>query len=207
MDWLKEILENEEIKDKIDAISKELPKHFIPKNKYNEQAEKLKEKDEELTTVNAKLDDVINKLPNVENEKETLKTQLETIKSDFETFKSDAEKRVVEIKKKTAVEKGLLEANANPDSVDLLLGTFDYEKIELTQDGKVKGWDDVLTPIKEQRKALFGETRISGGDTTKGKSPEGGGTYATKYQDAMKRGDLKEAIKIKTEAFTKGEKF
>ena len=206
MEWLEKILSDEKITDKKDAISKELAKHFIPKEVFNEQSGKLKEKEEELTQVNAKLEDVVGKLPNVESEKETLKTQLEQIKTDFESFKSDAENRVIEIKKRQAIEKGLRDANANPDTIDLLIEKFDYSKIELSEDGTIKEFDKHLNPLKEQRKSLFGESKINGTDPLKGKSNEVG-TYKAKYDEALKSGRTLDAIKIKQEAFANGEKI
>jgi hypothetical protein len=206
MEWLEKILSDENITDKKDAISKELAKHFVPKDVFNEKSDKLKEKESEFEATKTQLESVIKKLPNVENEKEQLKTELDKIKADFEKFQGEAEERVLTIKKKQAVEKGLREANANPDTIDLLLEKFDYSLIEVDDNSNVKNFEKHLEPIKEQRKSLFGASKFNGGETTTGKNNEPG-TYKARYDEALKKGSMLEAIKIKQEAFSKGEKI
>lgn len=209
MKWLEEILTSEEIEDKVEAVKKELPKHFIPKDKFNEQADKLKEKEEELNTTNEKMDELSSQVQNLsksEEEKEKLKEQINNLNTEFETFKNEAENRVTNIKKKQAVERGLREANANPDTIDLLIEKFDLEQVELDDNETVKNFDKHLEPIKEQRKSLFGETQVTGDKPSTGDTPPGN-NYKAMYEQAIKEGKTREAIRIKQEAFQKGENF
>ncbi len=164
MKWLEEILANEE-EDKLSAIKKELPLHFIPKEKYNEQADKLKEKESELTATVTKLEEMNSKIEGLSGsaeEKEKLQEQLESMKTEYEQFKADADNRVATIKKRQAVERGLRDANANPDTIDMLVDKFNLDEIELDADDKVKEFDKHLAPLKESRKSLFGESQYSG---------------------------------------------
>jgi DNA repair exonuclease SbcCD ATPase subunit len=209
MKWLKAILENDEIEDKLDAISKEIPLKFIPKDKFNEVSDKLKEKEAELDANKAEMEKLSGQVKNLaasEEEKEALKAQIDKLNADFETVKSDADARVINIKKRQAVERGLRDANANPDTIDLLIDKFDLTAIELDDKDAVKEWDKHLAPIKEQRKSLFGETSITG-DPPQDGDPPNPNTYRTRYDAAVKAGDSLTAIKIKQEAFEKGEKF
>ncbi len=209
MKWLGAILNDEKVEDKLEAIKQELPKHFIPKDKYNEQADKLKAKETELEETTGKINELSEKVKTLsgsEEEKEALKEQLGKINTDFETFKAEAETRVANIKKKQAIERGLRDANANPDTIDLLIDKFDLATIELDDKDNVKAFDKHLEPLKETRKSLFGETTVTGT-----KPPDGDNTptstYKAKYDAAIKAGNRREAIKIKQEAFEKGEKF
>lgn len=206
MEWLKAILEGDS-ENKLEEIKKELPKNFIPKEKFNEQADKLKAKEEELDTVNTKMSELSTQVENLsksEEEKDKLKEQIEKVNSDFETFKSEADSRVANIQKRQAIERGLRDAQANPDTIDLLIEKFDLSTIELGENDTVKDWDTHLTPIKEQRKSLFGESTLSGTKPPSGGDPQIS-NYKAKYEEALKSNDRLTAIKIKQEAFSNGE--
>lgn len=209
MDWLKKILNDEEIENKVDAISKELPNHFIPKDKYNSAADKLKEREDELKATKKQLDDLnkqVQDLSKVTDEKEKLQESLDKIKSEYEEFQSEADKKVVNIKKRQAVERGLREANANPETIDLLIDKFSLDDLELDDKENVKEWDKHLEPIKGERKSLFGETSISGDRPPDGDDPDKKG-LKQQYDEALKAGKRQEAIKIKQEAYKEGKLF
>jgi len=207
MEWLQAILDDETIENKIDAIKKALPMHFIPKEKYNEKANEVQEKADELKATTDKMTDLqtqVEKLSGAEGEQEKLKEKLEAINGEFETFKSESESRLSNVKKTQAIERGLRDAQANPETIDLLITRFDLEKIELADDGNVKEWDKHLETLKETRKSLFAESNLSGTKPLDGTTTEPGG-YKAKYDEAIKTGNSLEAIKIKQEAFKEGE--
>jgi len=207
MEWLQTILSDDNVENKIDAIKKELPKHFIPKEKYNEKASEVQEKADELKATTDKMNDLqtqVEKLSSDEGEKEKLKEKMVAINNEFETFKGESESRLSNVKKTQAIERGLRDAQANPETIDLLITRFDLEKIELADDGNVKEWDKHLESLKETRKSLFAESNLSGTKPPNGDNTEPGG-YKAKYDEARKSGNNLEAIKIKQEAFREGE--
>jgi len=207
MEWLQTILNDENVENKIDVIKKELPKHFIPKEKYNEKASEVQEKADELKATTDKMNDLqtqVEKLSDGEGEQEKLKEKIVAINNEFETFKGESESRLSNVKKTQAIERGLRDAQANPETIDLLITRFDLEKIELADDGNVKEWDKHLESLKEKRKSLFAESNLSGAKPPDGESTEPGG-YKAKYDEARKSGNNLEAIKIKQEAFREGE--
>ena len=210
MDWLKKILEDEKVENKVEAISKELPNHFIPKDKYNGQADKLKEKESELAEATKQLETVNSKvaeLAKAAEENQELKGKLDTINAEYEQFKGEADKRLIDVKKKQAVERGLRDANANPDTIDLLIEKFNLDEIELDDKDNIKDFSKHLDPLKEQRKSLFAETKVSG------EKPVGGGgtpdatSYKEQYEKFIKEGNTFEATKIKQKAFSEGKPF
>ena len=82
MDWLKEILKKLGIDEgKVDSviadISKELPKYFIPKDKFNEVSEAKKK----LETDIQERDKQLEQLKAAAGSNEELKKQIETLKS------------------------------------------------------------------------------------------------------------------------------
>jgi hypothetical protein len=159
MEWLEAILEGLDNKASLlEAIKKELPKNFIPKSEFNS-------KNDELKATKAKMDELqanLEKLSTSSEEAEKLKEQLTGLKNEYETFKQESEGRVVAIQKKQAIERNLVKANANPDTVDLLMSQFELEKIQLDSKGDIVDWDIHIQPIKESRKSLFGEISVTG---------------------------------------------
>ena len=208
MEWLQTILSDDNVENKIDVIKKELPKHFIPKEKYNEKASEVQEKADELKATTDKMNDLqtqVEKLSSDEGEKEKLKEKMVAINNEFETFKGESESRLSNVKKTQAIERGLRDSQVNPEAIDLLISKdFVLEKIELTDDGNVKDWDKHLETVKEKRKSLFAESNLSGPTPPNGDNTEPGG-YKAKYDEARKSGNNLEAIKIKQEAFKEGE--
>ena len=208
MEWLQTILSDENVENKVDAIKKELPMHFIPKEKYNDKVDEVQTKTDLLKTTTDKMSDLqtqVGKLSKSEGEQEKLKGDLKTINDEFETFKGESESRLSNVKKTQAIERGLRDSQVNPEAIDLLISKdFVLEKIELTDDGNVKDWDKHLETVKEKRKSLFAESNLSGPTPPNGDNTEPGG-YKAKYDEARKSGNNLEAIKIKQEAFKEGE--
>ena len=71
MDWMKEILkkagiEEEKVDGVISDISKELPKHFIPKDKYNEVSEAKKKLETDIQERDKQLEQLKNAAGNSE---------------------------------------------------------------------------------------------------------------------------------------------
>lgn len=153
MDWLKEIITDETL---LSQITKELPKHFIPKDQYNKKVD-------EITTLRGEFDTSRTSLTTLEGQLTTLKEKAELAdkyKADFEnvngtieTLKAESQKKIDRVRKETALEKKL-SSKIVPDAVDLVKGEFDIDALEL--DGNdIKGFDDVFAPIADKRKSLL----------------------------------------------------
>ena len=166
MEWLESILKDLENKEElVNAIKKELPKNFIPKDQFNE-------KNEELKTTKAKMEELqasVGELEKYTNENAELKSKIDSLKGEYENFKAEADTRVQTIQKKQAIERNLVKANANPDTVDLLINQFDIDKMQVDSKGDIVDWDNHFTPIKEARKSLFGEVTVTGDKPISGK--------------------------------------
>jgi hypothetical protein len=66
---------------------------------------------------------------------------------------------------------------------------FDLEKVELTEDGKIKGFDDSIKKLQEDYKPLFGEEHFTGTPPNK------------------KKGEGEEVKEMSTEEFFESEVF
>jgi len=204
MDWLKELLKKAGVEEgKIDSlvadINKELPKHFIPKDKYNEVAEAKKKLETDLQARDAQLEE----LKKAAGTSEELKKQIETLQAENKKAKEEWETQIAKMKLDFAVERALTAAKAkNPKAVKALL---DMSKVKL--DGEqLLGLDDQLKAIQQSDPYLFGDP----GKVGSGTNPPGAGnpevnpwkkeTFNLTLQGRILREDPAKAARMKAEA-------
>lgn len=83
------------------------------------------------------------------------------VQADFDAYKKQIETDKANAGKKALVKKALEAAGANPAALDLMLGTVDLAKVELSGDA-LKDADAVLKPIKDAHAGLFGTVQQNG---------------------------------------------
>jgi hypothetical protein len=204
MDWLKELLKKAGIpEDKLDStitdINKELPKHFIPKDKYNEAAEAKKKLEADL----AARDQQLEQLKQAAGNSEELKAQIEQLQAENQKAAEEWQAKMAQIQLDFAVDKALTAAKAkNAKAVKALL---DMEKVKLDGD-KLLGLDDQLKALQQSDPYLFGET----GKVGSGTNPPGAGnpevnpwkpeTFNLTLQGKILREDPAKATRMKAEA-------
>ena len=170
MDWLKEILKKLGIDEgKVDSviadISKELPKYFIPKDKFNEVSEAKKK----LETDIQERDKQLEQLKAAAGSNEELKKQIETLQAENKKAAEEWQAKMAQMQLDFALERALTTAKAkNPKAVKALL---DLENVKLDGD-KLLGLDDQLKAIQQSDPYLFGES----GKVGSGTNPPGAGT-------------------------------
>ncbi len=204
MDWLKELLkkagiEEEKVDGVIADINKELPKHFIPKDKYNEAAEAKKKLEADLAARDTQLEE----LKKAAGNSDELKQQISELQEANKATKEEWEAKTAQMQLNFAIEKALTTAKAkNAKAVKALL---DMEKVKL--DGEqLLGLDDQLKAIKESDPYLFGEP----GKVGSGTNPPGAGTgeanpwkkdsWNLTQQGKILREDPAKATRMKAEA-------
>jgi hypothetical protein len=207
MDWLKELLKKAGIEEgKLDStitdINKELPKHFIPKDKYNEAAEAKKKLEADIQERDKQLE----QLKNAAGNSEELKAQIEQLQAENQKAAEEWQAKMAQIQLDFAVDKALTAAKAkNAKAVKALL---DMEKVKLDGD-KLLGLDDQLKAIQQSDPYLFGET----GKVGSGTNPPGAGnpevnpwkpeTFNLTLQGKILREDPAKATRMKAEAGAK----
>ena len=144
MDWLKELIEKHTVDGKteidvvMNAFKEEFPKHAVPKDVYNEQAEKLKAANSTLDT-----------LKKTNKDAEGLQQKI----TDYEAKVQQLETERSEERKTYALKEALTKEGALPEYVDLLMPTL--KGVELDADGNLNGFEDIFKGIKESKPALF----------------------------------------------------
>jgi hypothetical protein len=204
MDWLKELLKKAGIEEgKLDGviadINKELPKHFMPKDKYNEVAEAKKKLEDDLKTRDQQLED----LKNAAGTNEDLKQQIKDLQDANEKATRAWEDKLAQMQLDFAIEKALTAAKAkNPKAVKALL---DMDKVKLDGD-QLLGIDEQLKALQQSDPYLFGDSGKVGGGT----NPPGAGnpevnpwkkeTWNLTMQGKILMEDSAKATRMKAEA-------
>ncbi|WP_071435482.1 phage scaffolding protein [Bacillus kwashiorkori] len=152
MEWLKEILKNAGIEEgNIDGIvsniNKEVPKHFIPKDKYNELTNTKNQLEKDIQ----ERDKQLKELGETAGLSEDLKKQIEQLQADNKAAKEQYEKDLKELTITNAI-KTVLVGKVHDE--DLVAGLFDREKLVLDGD-KIVGLDEQLKTLKESKAFLF----------------------------------------------------
>ena len=207
MDWLKELLkkagiEEEKVDGVIADISKELPKYFIPKDKYNEVAEAKKK----LETDIQERDKQLEQLKNAAGNSEELKAQIEQLQVENQKAAEEWQAKMAQMQLDFAIDKALTAAKAkNAKAVKALL---DLEKVKL--DGEqLLGLEDQLKALQQSDPYLFGDS----GKVGSGTNPPGAGntevnpwkpeTFNLTMQGKILREDPAKAARMKAEAGAK----
>ncbi|WP_449453289.1 phage scaffolding protein [Streptococcus suis] len=145
MDWLKELIEKHTAEGKTDidavmnAVKEEFPKHAVPKDVYNEQAEKLKAANSTLDTL---------KKSNKDNEE--LQNELKTYKDKVSQLEADAK----ETAKKQTIKDALI--NAKATDVDYLV--YKLGDLEEDDSGKIKDLDQKIKDLQVNLPNFFEST-------------------------------------------------
>ncbi|NGP62696.1 hypothetical protein FLT15_31800 [Paenibacillus thiaminolyticus] len=153
MNWLQELLKKLGIADteiaKIDAeVRKELPMHFVPKDKYNELADQRKKLEKDLTERDGQLEE----LRKSAGSSEELKKQIEQLQA---ANKEAAEKHAAELKELTLSNAISAALNGKVHNEKVVTGLINKEKLVIGDDGKIVGLEEQLTDLKASDAYLF----------------------------------------------------
>lgn len=139
---------------------------WFPKDKFDAVNEAKKQLEVDIKDRDTQLGELKKNV----GDNEEFKKQIGQLQADNKKKDEDYQSKLKDISVTSAIEKALTAANAK--FPDLLLGKIDKAKIELLQDGTIKGLEDQLAPLKESYKDLFGETKIIGGQPGGGGNPD-----------------------------------
>ena len=166
----KELLSNyvspEKMDEVIEKINQELPKDFIPKSRFNEVNEKLKLTSTALEEKNKTYEDLKQKAGSLEEYQQKV-ANLEKLNKDIE---EKMQKEIGSMVKKSKFKDLLTQNGASLDALDLLIEKY-ADGVEIENE-TIKGADDLLKKIKEERKTLFIDKKTD----SKGKGGNGGST-------------------------------
>lgn len=127
--------------------------NWIPKEKFDQVNSDKKEYKKQVDNLNTELDKLQDQLKDNQGAQDKIKELQGKIES--------SEKAMTKVRKDTAIDIALTKAKSK--NIKAVKSNLDLEKIELNEDGYIKGLDDQLTKLKESDSYLFEEETPPGG--------------------------------------------
>lgn len=169
---LKELLKSmglsEEQITKIMGGVEEKYKGYVPKHRFDEVNEAKKQLETDLKDRDKQLTDLKKSV----GDNEDLKKQIETLQNDNKAKDEQYQTKIKDMQVSTAIKLALTGEAHDPD---LIAGLLDKSKIEINEDGTLKGGlDDQVKALRESKAFLFVEKPQDKGFQFKGAQPAEG---------------------------------
>ncbi|QOS98119.1 phage scaffolding protein [Brevibacterium sp. JNUCC-42] len=172
MDWLKKLLQelglSEEHIEKITGGVEENYKGYVPKHRFDEINDTKKELEGQIKD----RDKQLTELKKSAGDNEDLKKQIEDLQGENKTKDEQYQTKIKDMQVSTAIKLALTGEAHDPD---LLASLLDKSKIEINEDGTLKGGlDDQVKALRESKAFLFAEKQEDKGFQFKGAQPAEG---------------------------------
>lgn len=148
--------------DTVDGLKSDL-------SKYKTDAEKLSDVQKELDELKAKGDD-------------GWKEKHDKLKGEFDAYKNDVEAKETHNKKVEAYKAILKDANLSEKGIEKAIKYAEWDKIELGEDGKLKGANDHIKAVRDEWAEYVTTTTTTGAKTSTPPANNGGKTGKTKEE-------------------------
>jgi hypothetical protein len=184
MNWLKELLEGyveaEKVDEFVEKFNKENPKHFMPKDKFNEVSEELRIKKAQIEENNTILEGLKQKANSVEE----YETKLKEMQDKYQELETNSQKEVSTITKKSQLKELLFENKMHKDAIDLFINSTNLDELEM-EEGKLKDPNSFIEKVKSERSGLFSQTVEDSEDKGSGKENDSSVDDDAKLRQAM----------------------
>ena len=162
-------IEEEKIDQIIEAHSETVDSLKADRDSYKEDAEKLKAVQKELDDLKAKGDD-------------GWKEKHDKLKDEFDQYKNDVQAKETKAAKEAAYRDILKDANLSEKGIEKAIKYAEWDKIELGEDGKLKGANDHIKAVREEWAEYVTTTTTTGAKTSTPPANNGGKTGKTKEE-------------------------
>lgn len=162
-------IEEEKIDQIIEAHSETVDSLKADRDSYKEDAEKLKDVQRELDDLKAKGDD-------------GWKEKHDRLKDEFDQYKTDVQAKETKAAKEAAYRAILKDANLSEKGIEKAIKYAEWDKIELGEDGKLKGANDHIKAAREEWAEYVTTTTTTGAKTSTPPANNGGKTGKTKEE-------------------------
>ena len=162
-------IEEEKIDQIIEAHSETVDSLKADRDSYKEDAEKLKDVQKELDDLKAKGDD-------------GWKEKHDRLKEEFDQYKNDVQEKETKAAKEAAYRAVLKDANLSEKGIEKAVKYADWDKIELDEDGKLKGANDHIKAVRDEWSEYVTTTTTTGAKTSTPPTNNGGKTGKTKEE-------------------------
>ena len=162
-------IEEEKIDQIIEAHSETVDSLKADRDSYKEDAEKLKDVQKELDDLKAKGDD-------------GWKEKHDRLKEEFDQYKNDVQAKETKAAKEAAYRAILKDANLSEKGIEKAIKYAEWDKIELGEDGKLKGANDHIKAVRDEWAEYVTTTTTTGAKTSTPPANNGGKTGKTKEE-------------------------
>ena len=154
-------IEEEKIDQIIEAHSETVDSLKADRDSYKEDAEKLKDVQKELDDLKAKGDD-------------GWKEKHDALKAEFDQYKNDVQAKETKAAKEAAYRAILKDANLSEKGIEKAIKYAEWDKIELDENGKLKGANDHIKAVREEWAEYVTTTTTTGAKTSTPPANNGG---------------------------------
>lgn len=155
-----------------ETIKAEIPKEFVSKAQYSKKVNLI----DELNTTIADLE--------AKTGTDEYKSKYEALEKEFNDFKTGIETEKTNATKSSTLREQLKAEGFNEKMIKLLEKNFDLETIEIEED-KIKGWDDMIKPIREEYADFIPKETQTGNPPATPPANVSGKTYTTEMLKSM----------------------
>ena len=159
-----------------DAVDKIIDGHLTSVNALREDVAKYKADAEKLPTVQKELDDM------KANSNDDWKEKHDRLKDEFDKYKTDVQAKETKAAKEAAYRAILKDANLSEKGIEKAVKYAEWDKIELGEDGKLKGANDHIKAVREEWAEYVTTTTTTGAKTSTPPANNGGKTGKTKEE-------------------------
>lgn len=155
-----------------DTINAEIPKEFVSKAQYSKKVNLIDELNNNIADLEAK------------GNTDEYKTKYEALEIEYNNFKTGIETEKTNATKSSTLREQLKAEGFNEKMIKLLEKNFDLESIEIEED-KIKGWDNMVKPIKEEYADFIPVETQTGNPPATPPANVSGKTYTTEMLKSM----------------------
>ena len=187
---LRKIFEGAEIEVPKDVLGQICDLHTSSMDGLPETIKELKGK---LKVAEQERDAAKAKVP-VDGEETISKAEYDKLKGEFDKYKTDVQEKETHSKKVEAYKAILKDANLSEKGIEKAIKYAEWDKIELGEDGKLKGANDHIKAAREEWAEYVTTTTTTGAKTSTPPANNGAGTGKTKEEImAIKDGAVRRA--------------
>ena len=143
-----------------EAVDKIIDGHLTSVNALREDIAKYKADAEKLPTVQKELDDM------KANSNDDWKEKHDRLKDEFDKYKTDVQAKETKAAKEAAYRAILKDANLSEKGIEKAVKYAEWDKIELGEDGKLKGANDHIKAVREEWAEYVTTTTTTGAKTS-----------------------------------------
>ena len=159
-----------------EAVDKIIDGHVTSVNALREDVAKYKADAEKLPAVQKELDDM------KANSNDDWKEKHDRLKDEFDKYKNDVLAKETKAAKEAAYRAILKDANLSEKGIEKAIKYAEWDKIELGEDGKLKGANDHIKAAREEWAEYVTTTTTTGAKTSTPPANNGGKTGKTKEE-------------------------